>query len=162
MIDVEMLKKYKELLDNNIITQEEFEKKKEELLADDTLVVQEGISAEKKQSGHETKKIIIACILAVLAFIILLSLLGAKREIVGLWTGEWDYNGKHINFGIEFTEDGRFGSLAFANNKLSSEKYGSYKVGLFRVICKDSTQAEIHYWHIAGHLINNGHLLTKN
>ena len=56
MIDVEMLKKYKELLDNNIITQEEYEKKKEELLADDTVTVQEEIITEKSEGTKVPKK----------------------------------------------------------------------------------------------------------
>lgn len=56
MIDVEMLKKYKELLDNNIITQEEFEKKKEELLAGDTVAVQEEIITEKSEGTKVPKK----------------------------------------------------------------------------------------------------------
>ena len=87
MVDVEMLKKYKELLDNNIITQEEFEKKKEELLAADATVIQEEIAvaqneptkAPKKQINKKLVKRLI--IIAVIIGILLGGVFGVKAMV---------------------------------------------------------------------------------
>jgi hypothetical protein len=49
MVCAEELKKLKELLDNNIITQEEFEEKKKQLLSGSGALTQEEFDEKKKQ-----------------------------------------------------------------------------------------------------------------
>lgn len=75
MSNIEMLKKYKELLDSGIITQEEFNKKKEEILfsaaneAEPAEVKEEAapMEAPKKKTGNKSVKWIIIALVAVLA-----------------------------------------------------------------------------------------------
>lgn len=74
---VEELKKYKELLDSGIITQDEFDKKKSELLAGDITESSAETKPEDKQSDTKPKKpinkgiikkiVIVACIIAMVA-----------------------------------------------------------------------------------------------
>lgn len=75
---VDELKKYKELLDGGIITQDEFDKKKSELLAEDKNESSVEIKKEDKQSDTKQKKVhnikglikkivIVTCIIATVA-----------------------------------------------------------------------------------------------
>ena len=73
MVCAEELKKLKELLDNNIITQEDFEEKKKQLLSDSVLsedttgIGQKNLKPKKKISKVLTRKIMIAT--SVIAFL---------------------------------------------------------------------------------------------
>lgn len=87
MSAVEELKKYKELLDNAIITQEEFDKKKNELLLGSPLnpVGTDGITMNKTADvpgGKNNKDIIKITIKVVVAIAVLVAIiLGAKKTV---------------------------------------------------------------------------------
>lgn len=80
MDNIEELKKYKELLDSGVITEEEFNQKKKELLALDTAPISKGkTKKEKKPVSPKKKKAILAAAAAVV--VVIAAVFGIKTAV---------------------------------------------------------------------------------
>lgn len=94
------------------------------------------------------KKIIIICIACVIVTIfaaLLYSSVIINRDIIGIWSGEWTFEGKHIVKAIKFMPDGTYKDVTLVDGNLSETQEGTYKISFFKVICKLPTAGEFRY-----------------
>lgn len=103
--------------------------------------------------------------------VMLLSLLAgcsvSKDDLVGTWTGSWEYNGKKITSAIVFKADGTYGMSTLSGWDVSSSEAGEYEIKGNKVILYDSSSAVYHgnYMELTyrnGKLENNGHYYSKD
>ncbi len=101
----------------------------------------------------------------VLAIVLTFSLAAcgiSEEAAVGVWEGEYEYNGNEFFVSFELTDEGTYGKVTFKNGEKSSTESGTYTVEGGEVILspegKDNTT---HYKYKAGALVNNGHKFVK-
>lgn len=91
-------------------------------------------------------------------------------DLIGTWSGSWDFNGATINNTIEFDIDGTYKEISYHNNELSDIKTGTYvidgnKVSTTHIHTNPNngykTPVTITYKYRGGKLRNSGHYLSK-
>lgn len=101
----------------------------------------------------------------ILAVMMCLSLCACGSELtsgdlIGVWSGSWEYDGNQFNKSIEFNRDGSFIAATYKNNTLSTVEEGTYTIDGREVIC-DLNGPRIIYKYSGGKLENNGTHLSK-
>ena len=84
-------------------------------------------------------------------------------DLVGVWIGSWEYNGNHIEMGIQFDSDGTYGKISYSNGSVADVEEGTYEIKGSKVICYvngDSGVKKI-YKYDGEDLVNNDHHLSK-
>ena len=87
----------------------------------------------------------------------------ASGDLIGIWSGSWEYDGKDINCSIEFDRDGTYANVVYQNNSVASKEKGTYTIDGNKVILYENGNKGISttYQYKNGKLTNNGHNLSK-
>ena len=108
------------------------------------------------------KKILVFLLLVCTLTLCLASCSVSKKDIVGTWRSEWDYNGSNFVGLIEINDDGTYESKTYKfinyglDYTLSSSKSGEYKIK-GKVIYLYQTETKwTEYNYIDGQLENGG------
>jgi len=83
-------------------------------------------------------------------------------DLIGIWSGAWEYEGHRINTAIQFERDGTYAQITFRDNTVSSVEEGIYTIDGNEVNCKQNGPfGTTTYKFSGGKLTNNGHSLSK-
>lgn len=84
-------------------------------------------------------------------------------ELIGVWSGSWEYAGRDINCSVQFKRDGTYVDNTYVNHELQTPETGTWEMKGNKVILYiDGNKGHLQeYKYSGGKLINNGHSLTK-
>ena len=84
-------------------------------------------------------------------------------DLIGVWSGSWEYEGNQINSSIEFERNGDFIKVTYNNGNLASSEEGTYVIKGKEVICQvdGNSGNTIPFKYSGGKLVNGGHKYSK-
>ena len=87
----------------------------------------------------------------------------SSGDLIGVWTGAWEYEGNQINTSVQFERNGEYISVDYVNGNLSSIETGTYIVKKNEVILQvgGNPGKMIPYKYSGGKLKNGGHSFSK-
>ena len=104
----------------------------------------------------------LALILLVVLCLSLAACTASKDDLVGTWSGSWEYEGNLFVETFTLTENGTYTSTLYKNGNLNKTESGTYEI--------DGNTVDLHptgegswtsYDYKGGKLINNDHEFTK-
>ena len=102
--------------------------------------------------------------IALLLIILMLNGCGsiASGDLIGVWSGSWEYEGKQINSSIQFERNGDYEQVTYTDGSLSSTEDGTYTIEGNKVILKDNQFGSTSpYTYSGGKLKQNNHSYSK-
>ena len=108
-------------------------------------------------------KAAIAMIMVVSICLVLVACGISQEEVVGTWSGSWEYNGKLISCAIVFNENGSYAKATLSNGSDTKAEVGTYEIkgGEVRLHPNGDAGSTTAYKYKGGALVNNGHELFK-
>lgn len=107
-------------------------------------------------------KKIIAFLLALAIVSMLVACSISSGDLIGIWSGSWEFDGHTINNSVQFKRDGTYYEVTYRDHTLASTEEGTYTIDGNKVMCEDNVFHGITtYKYFHGKLTNNGHSLTK-
>ena len=109
------------------------------------------------------KKIISALLLICILTLSLASCGVSKDKLIGMWRGEWEYNGNDIISVFELKEDGTYTEITFKRSahatdySISSTENGTYEIKGKKVRLSDAPGSATEFTYKNGKLENGGH-----
>lgn len=87
----------------------------------------------------------------------------AVEDVVGTWSGTWEYNGKLIACAIVLNSDGSYAKATLRDDAEPSSESGTYEIkgGEVRLHPNGDMGQTTAYKYKNGTLVNNGHALYK-
>lgn len=114
---------------------------------------------------HHVKTIAVCMALTFIVFA-LASCTVSKDAVVGLYSGEYTYNGNEFSYVIALSDDGTYARTSTKNGEFYEAKTGEYEIDGRDVLLYDSDSAVHHgsyirYKYKNDSLENNGHVFKK-
>lgn len=86
----------------------------------------------------------------------------SSGDLIGTWSGSWEYEGKQINASIQFERNGDYEKVTYTDGSLSSTENGTYTIEGNKVILKDNQfGSNSPYTYSGGKLKQNKHTYAK-
>ena len=86
----------------------------------------------------------------------------SSGDLIGVWSGSWEYEGKQINSSIQFERNGDYEQVTYTDGSLSSTEDGTYTIEGNKVILKDNQFGSTSpYTYSGGKLKQNNHSYSK-
>lgn len=102
-----------------------------------------------------------------LVFSIILALCACSSvsagDVIGIWSGAWEYNGNRINCSFELLRTGEYYDITYINGEMNPIETGTYIINGNKVILQvggDPGYTKT-YTYSRGVLKNGGHTLSK-
>lgn len=117
------------------------------------------------------KKVFVICVVCVVFAILLVLLYSAvniKNMVVGVWTGDYTFDGKQIVQALILKSDGTYRYVTFVDGYMSTLEEGEYTIDMFKVKCKlpRTGAGELHYQYsfgkLKGKMLNGSYYLYKD
>ena len=111
---------------------------------------------------------IVASVLVLSLFALFIASCGiSDKDIIGTWTGEYEYNGNTFNVAIVFESSGKYARVTYKNGAISSTESGEYEIHGSEVIMYDSSALVYHgvsssLKYKSGKLASSTYTLTKS
>ena len=102
--------------------------------------------------------------IAILLIILVLTGCGSitSGDLIGVWSGSWEYEGKQINSSIQFERNGDYEKVTYTDGSLSSTDDGSYTIEGNKGILKSNQNGSTSpYTYSGGKLKQNNHTYSK-
>ena len=108
-------------------------------------------------------KAAISLIMVVSICLVLVACGISQDEVVGTWSGTWEYNGKLIACAIVLNANGSYAKAIVKDGSDTSAEVGTYEIkgSEVRLHPNGNTGDTIAYKYKGGALVNNGHELYK-
>lgn len=86
----------------------------------------------------------------------------SSGDLIGIWSGSWEYEGKQINSSIQFERDGSYVQITYTDGNLSSTEDGTYTIEGKKVLLIDNQYGSTSpYNYSNGKLKQNNHTFAK-
>lgn len=91
----------------------------------------------------------------------------SDKDIIGTWTGEYEYKGSTFNVVIVFESSGKYARVTYKNGETSSSEKGDYEISGNKITMYDSSALVEHgkstsLTYNSGKLSNSTYTLTKS
>lgn len=113
----------------------------------------------------KNKKMVIACIAALLAIVLVVTVISlltpTKKKVAGIWEGSYEYGGASYTVRLILSEDGGWQKIMYKNGREADWDIGVYTIKGGEVRCWIDDTSRISYRYLFGKLKNGRHWFSK-